>query len=204
VKRLLWLSIAFLLTACASTRSIETPVRIPDLVIQDAGESAYLCTTGKAGEVFFDLTDFAIITQINDVEMSAEYLPQQVGLSENVTTVNSYLLEIPSGNHTVEILYKEEDSLDEINIYWLPSIVRHERSRQTLSFTAGPNQTYVPFVTDKCGRDFFWIEDWGLYVEGSEVALGIRKSDLTKPVVAGERPIKGSCEDILFGSKENQ
>jgi len=180
-------------------------VRIPDLGIQDAGESAYLCTTGKAGEVFFDLPDFAIITQINDVEMSAEYLPQQVGLSANVTTVNSYLLEIPSGNHTVEILYKEKDSLDEINIYWLPSIVRHERSRQTLSFTAEPNRTYVPFVTDKCGRDFFWIEDWGLYVAGLDRRTHSWYSDWTKPVVAGERPPKkSSCEDVLFGSKENQ
>jgi len=70
-----------------------------------------------------------------------------------------------------------------------------EKSRQKLTFTAEPNQTYHPFVTDECSKDYFWIEDWGPYVAGTETAqsTNLHETDMIKPVVAGERPKDVSC-----------
>ena len=72
----------------------------------------------------------------------------------------------------------------------------NKKTRQTLTFMAEPNQTYHPFAADECSKDYFWIEDWGPYVAGSKAQhLGfVHKSDLTKPVVAGEIQNKDSCD----------
>ena len=103
------------------------------------------------------------------------------------------MLEIPAGKHDVEILYKE-DTL----ICGFITCVAVEKSRQTLTFIAEPTRTYSPFTADDCSRTWYWLEDWGPYIEKSETfrPTGMNHSDFTKPVVAGEAPNKNSCEQV--------
>lgn len=193
------LGIISLLSACVSIPNPnEPPVRISDFTYQDAGQNAYLWTSGsrwgkgifnKDG-FFLNLADFATITRINNVNVPDEYLPKAGELP-----LYSWLLEIPAGKHVIEILYKEEDLVSGIFCYGLCALF-FEKSQQTLTLMAEPNQTYHPFTADDCSKNYFWIEDWGPYVAGTETAQAIwnlHETDLTKPVVAGERPKKDSC-----------
>ena len=179
------LGIIFLLNACAFTSNV--PVRIPDLAYQDTGENAYLWKSGKRWAGLFNLSDYATIKRIDDVNIPAESLPWRCGRD----STSMCLLEIPVGSHSVEILYEEQTL-----ICGYVTCLLAEVSRQILTFNAEPNRTYAPFVTDQCDRNYFWIEDWGPYVAGSKAQhLGfVHKSDLTKPVVAGEIPNKDSCD----------
>jgi len=201
------LGIILLLNACA-TYVPPPPLRIPDLAYLDTGtgQNAYLWTSGLSGKINFGNShDYATITQINDVNIPARYIPKAVGRPSR-----SKLLEIPAGKHIVEILYKEVDrTLSFLSLTTLAI----EQSRQTLTFIAEPNRTYSPFVTDQCSRDWFWIEDWGPYVAGQKaihsfidfIDGNIRwiGSDYTKPVVAGEAPNKNECKKNSNVNKEN-
>jgi len=93
-------------------------------------------------------------------------------------------------------------SLFTLENYSILVLLFFEKSRQTLTFMAEPNQTYHPFAADDCSKSYFWIEDWGPYVAGTETAHSIYGSspaqslhytDMTKPVVAGEAPKEVSC-----------
>jgi len=142
------------------------------------------------------MTDFATVIRINDVNVPDEYLP---GAGE--PPYYSWLLEIPAGKHVIEILYKEEDFISDFFAYGLGGLF-FEKSQQTLTFMAESNQTYHPFVADVCSKDYFWIEDWGPYIAGTETAQStyflqdgyfLHETNMTKPVVAGEAPKKVSC-----------
>jgi len=100
------LGILSLLNACATYVPPPWP-RIPDLAYLDTGQNAYLWTTGLSGKINFgNQQDYATITQINDVNIPAKYIPKAVYQPDR-----SYLLEIPAGKHIVEILYKEHDPI---------------------------------------------------------------------------------------------
>ncbi len=182
------MGITYLLSACG-TASV-TPIRMSDTVFSDVGQSAYVWTSGwtqqpKFINLFWSLRDYATITRIDDVNVPDSFLP-----SERNEPLFAWLLEIPAGSHNVEIVYKEE----------LPPIccLKIERSRQTIAVIVKPKRTYAPFVSDKCSRNWFWLEDWGPYVAGSETKRFVEgmESDLTRQVVAGEAPPKGSCEQF--------
>jgi len=178
------LGIISLLNACATTPNV-TPVRIPDLTYQDKDQSAYIWTFGLRMSGLFNRPDYAIIIRIDDVNIPDKYLTKG-GNFFNI----SWLLEIPAGEHIVEILYREETLL-----CFEYACATYEVSRQTLTFIAEPNRTYTPFTSDECSIYNFWIEDWGLYVPGSKTErYGSNRTDFTKPVVAGEAPTKNSCE----------
>jgi len=194
------LGIISLLNACATPHPV-TPVRIPDLAYPDTGQNAYLWTVGRRS-LALDEPDYAIITRINDVNIPDEYLPSAPG-----EPWFTWLLEIPAGKHTIEIVYKEVLGIS-CGVF---GCLAYEQSRQTLTFNADPNRTYSPFAADlvvqkdrdeqlegfrferrkrECDQHYFWIEDWGSYVTGSETRRFISAitTDLTKPVVAGEAP----------------
>jgi len=177
------LGIISLLNACVSIPNPnEPPVRLSDLTYQDTDQNAYLWTSGTNEWKRFDLADFATVIRIDDVNVPNEYLPEA-----GMPPLYSWLLEIPAGKHVIEILYKEED---------LITFFTYEKSRQTLTFMAEPNQTYHPFAGDECSMEYFWIEDWGPYVAGTETAQdtwNLHKTDMIKPVVAGEAPKDVSC-----------
>ncbi len=176
------LGIISLLNACVSIPPNEPPIRLSDLTYQDTDQNAYLWTSGLRGVGFF-VDDNATITRINDINVPDEYLPEA-----GAPPYSSWLLEIPAGEHVIEILHKGE-------VFLLISSIWLEKSRQTLTFMAEPNQTYHPFAADDCSKNYFWIEDWGPYVAGTETAqktFFFHNSDITKPVVVGERP-KGFC-----------
>ncbi len=184
----LGLGIISLLSACASTPSV-TPVRVPDLTNRETGQRSYLWTSGLRPMTFTNMEDYATITQIDGIDI-ADYLPRP-----DSAPVWTWLLDIPAGRHVVEVLYEED--------HWFCGYMTcyFDQSRQTLTFTAAPNQAYVPFADDYCSRDWFWIENWGPYVAGSETRRTMRlyhdrnrESHSAKPVVAGEMPSKNSCE----------
>ena len=78
----------------------------------------------------------------------------------------------------------------------------NKKTRQTLTFMAEPNQTYHTFAADDCSKSYFWIENWGPYVAGTETAQStwnLHDTDMTKPVVAGERPKK-----VSYATPENE
>ena len=176
-----------LLNACATQST--TPSRIPNMTYTETSQNAYLWTSGFRASPF-DLADYATFTKIDGVDVPVKYLPD-AGLPPGP----SFLLEIPAGKRTVEILYKETV------IVPLPCFIPFcgdfaiEKSRQTLTFIAESNHVYTPFADDECNRTWYWIEDWGSYVEKSETFRAIlnARSDLTKPLVAGEAP-KKKCE----------
>jgi hypothetical protein len=153
---------------------------------QGAGQNAYLWTSGYSLLSTSNLRDYATITQIDDVKIPNVYLPRS-----GDPPGSSSLLEIPAGQHVIEILYKED-----ILLCHYGGCFAVEKTQQTLTFTAEPNRTYAPFVADKCSKQYFWIENLGPYVVGSETQRVISdiKTELTKPVVAGEAPNKDSCE----------
>lgn len=201
------LGIISLLNACV-THPV-TPVRIPDLAYPDTGQNAYLWTVGTRSLGFMDQRDYAYITRINDVNIPDEYLP-----SAYVEPSLTWILEIPAGKHTIEIVYKEVLGIS-CGVF---GCLAYEQSRQTLTFNADPNRTYSPFAADlvvpkdrdehlegfrferrkrECDQHYFWIEDWGSYVTGSETRRlpSDNTTDLTKPVVAGEAPNQNNlCE----------
>ena len=188
------LGIVSLLSACASTPSV-TPVRVPNLTYPEEGQSSYLWTSGISRWLtVFNLEDYASITQVDGVDISTDYLP-----GSGDAPYWTWLLEVPAGQHVIEVQYKEETVI--CYSYTPGGCFTFEKSRQTLTFTAAPNQTYAPFASDHCSRDWFWIEDWGPYVAGSETRRTMRlyhernrESHSAKPVVAGEMPSKNSCE----------
>lgn len=165
-----------LLTAC--TTSNIKPVRVSDLTYLDTGESAYLWNTGTIGGlvVLGGLGDHAFITRIDGFEMSSEYL-QRVNL-----------LEIPAGEQVIEITYYEERLCGVYCAY-------AEKARETLTFAARPDRIYAPFATDKCSREWVWIEDLGPYLSGSKKQRPLRMMDKSSmnPVVAGVAPDERSC-----------
>ena len=193
------LGIISLLSACVSIPNPnEPPVRLSDLSYQDTNQNAYLWISGYRSE---GMTDYATVIRIDDVNVPDEYLP---GAGE--PPYYSWLLEIPAGKHVIEILYKENDLISGVLLgaisYGLGGALTFEKSRQTLTFIAEPNQTYHPFVADGCSQEeYFWIEYWGPYVAGTETAQRVftgifQKTDMRKPkpVVAGERPNQKPCE----------
>ena len=202
------LGVISLLNACVTTP--VAPVRIPDLAYPDTGQNAYLWTVGTRSLGFMDQRDYAYIARINDVNIPDEYVPDEWGVEPYYT----WLLEIPAGKHTIEIVYKERLTFF-CGMFGCPA---YEQSRQTLTFNADPNRTYSPFAADllipkdrdehlegfrferskrECDQHYFWIEDWGSYVTGSETRRYTEDhtTDLTKPVVAGEVPNQNNlCE----------
>lgn len=185
------LVITSLLNACGTAPSCGTPCRITGINFHDTDQPAYLWTSGtRLGRAsdpnhFFNLSDYATVIRIDHVKVPDEFIPRA---SEIV--LNSWLLEIPAGQHEIEILYKE-DSLIGGGFY------ADEKSRQTLNFLAEPNQTYNPFAADQCSKNYFWIEDWGPYAaltEKSNTRYNVHNTDMKKPVVAGMAPTNQSCE----------
>ena len=211
------LGIISLLSACISIPNPnEPPVRLSGLSYQDTNDTAYIWTSGTTvDESFFGEVDgsigvdyyYATITKIDDINVPDEYLPR-VGKLPYWT----WLLEIPVGKHTVEILHKEYHLLG-----------AHEKSRQTLTFMARPGQEYHPFTSVSCSKvfscgackykEYFWIEqrhipstyrnDDGAGYEGETVQwIGLHELNMTKTSVfstlysaaAGERPYLKPCE----------
>ena len=177
-----------LLNACATQSTI--PSRIPNLTYPETSQNAYLWTAGMRHSAP-ELADYATFTKIDGVDVPVKYLPD-AGFPPGP----SFLLEIPTGKHNVEILYKE-DVLVPVPCFWPIAGCEFaiEKSRQTLTFIAEANHIYTPFADDECNRTWYWIEDWGSYVEKSETlrVMFNTRSDLTKPLVAGEAP-KKKCE----------
>lgn len=132
------LGIISLLNACVTNP--VTPVRIPDLAYPDTGQNAYLWTAGRRSLGFGDPWDYAYIARINDVNIPDEYVPDEWGADPLFT----WLLEIPAGKHTIEIVYKEVLGIF-CGGFGCPA---YEQSRQTLTFNADPNRTYSPFAAD--------------------------------------------------------
>ena len=189
-----------LLNACVTQPT--TPSRIPALIYPETSQNAYLWTSGKRNSGFEEV-DYATFTKIDGVDVPDKYLP-----GAGQPPFGSFLLEIPGGKHTVEILYKSGNPAFDVVII-LPALFLcvmgggwgcsfpgvFEKSRQTLGFIAEANHIYASFADDECDRTWYRIEDWGAYVEKSETIGGISntQSDLTKPVVSGEAP-KKNCE----------
>ena len=171
------------LNACATQST--TPSRIPNMTYPETSQNAFLWTSGMRPSGLAS-ANFSTFTKIDGVDVPDQYLPD-VG----APPYGTFLLEIPTGKHTVEILYKGSVFVP-VPCFCAFAI---EKSRQTLTFIAEANHVYTPFVDDECNRTWYWIEDWGSYVEKSETFRGISNTrpDLTKPLVAGEAP-KKKCE----------
>ena len=177
-----------LLNACATDTT--TPYRMPNITYPETSQNAYLWTSGERIS-HPELWDYATFTKIDGVDVPRTYLP-----GPGTPPALSYLLEIPSGKHTVEILYKEDILIPTCFLLFLCPKFAVEKSRQSLMFIAETNHVYTPFADDECDRTWYWIEDWGSYVEKTKIFVVTPdiRSDLTKPVVAGEAPKKDSCE----------
>lgn len=165
-----------LLTAC--TTSNIKPMHVPNLTYLDSGESACIWNYGTIAGfgMIGGLTDHASITRIDGFELPHEYIKQ------------ISLLEIPAGERVIEIVYSEERLCGVYCAY-------AEKARETLTFTAMPNRIYIPFASDKCSREWIWIEDLGPCLPDSNKQHPIRVT--VKPsmqhVVAGVAPDENSC-----------
>jgi hypothetical protein len=178
--------IATLLGACVTSGPPPTPFRLPEIQYGETSESTYLWTRGRSPyKHIFDQADHATITRINDT-----VLPFNIVIYEWRGPEMSMLVEIPAGELVVEIVYHERSPK------FFPFESTSIRSRRVVAFTGEPNRIYVPFASDWCSRDNFWIEDWGIYELDSKVEKSpfIMFSNLTQPVVAGEAPRKGACD----------
>ena len=171
------------LSSCATTPT--TPIRLPGLVLPDGGRIAYLWTSGVFYEGFGNLHDFATVTRIGGVKTPDRFVPW-IGNPPFV----SWLVEIPAGRLEIEIIYEEQ------TVICYQSCLVMEQTRYDLVLSAEPGHMYAPFVSDKCSRDWFWVEDLGEFIAGSTTQRRTRYiwSDLSRQVVAGQAPQKSSCE----------
>ncbi len=97
------LGIISLLNACETKPNPnEPPVRLSGLSYQDTNDTAYIWTSGATTDGSIGDADFATITRIDDINVPDEYLPE-AGKGPYYT----WLLEIPIGKHTAEILFKQ-------------------------------------------------------------------------------------------------
>ena len=194
------LVIISLLNACESIPNPnEPPVRLSGLSNQDTNQFAYIWTSGTTteGSIGGDFY-YASITKIDDINVPDEYLPE-AGRAPSY----SWLLEIPVGKHTAEILFKQS------NFFMGAS----EKSRQTLTFMAKPYQEYYPFASVSCSREYFWIAHLvsnyyasadfqrkrtnyrqGTVHHINDVRVNMRNRwAIDHEVVAGERPNQKPC-----------
>jgi hypothetical protein len=188
------LGIISLLNACESKPNPnEPPVRLSGLSYQDTTHIAYIWTSGSTWDGSIGQNyDYATITRIDDINVPDEYLPE-----EGKFPYYTWLLEIPVGKHTVEILLKERG-------FWSGAT---ETSRQTLTFKAKPYQIYHPFTNVSCSREYFWIEHFASNSERADYGpvtvqwimrhtLNMKYMRVSRRynLAAGERPNQKPCE----------
>ena len=183
--------IATLLGACVTPPTM--PFRLPEIQYGDTSESMYLWTQGSGPWDFWNLQDFATITRINGTIIPSKIVP------DPGDTCISKLIELPAGVLVVEILYSETIFIP----YWGSLCDTTDKSLRVIAFTGEPNRIYAPFASDRCSREYFWIEDWGDYESDLPVVTRSDKysmrttvinNNLTQPVVADEAPRKGACD----------
>ena len=141
------IGVILLLGACATTPS-TTPARLETLFLADPGQAAYIWTRGWSRDWLF--VDIATITLIDGVRVLGEILPEPLPLSYPGFAL---LLEIPSGDRQVHIVY---DEISASSLLFPYSLTSAYRLRTVLTLTAAPGRVYVPFAGDACSKEWVW------------------------------------------------
>ena len=184
IVRLLVTTAGLFLSGCAIVS--QPPKPFANDSFRESDRVAYLWSAGKLKQPAFSMQDFAVVTKIDDAVIPSTYRPDA-----GMAPVVAWRIEIPAGNHLVEILNKER-AICGLPVFGDCIVV--EKSSHWVEFSAEPGRAYVPIVDEKCDRKWFWIADGGLQPPtGGEKLSPVPFSDRV-PAVGGETPPDGPCQ----------
>ena len=175
---LLLLALALCLGGCASPPPQTEPVRFYPDVGNHVG-TAYFWSSGEPRKSRWALylTDVATFTHFDGIEIPERFLDR--GFPHALL---SGLLEVPSGQHQVEVVVEQE-----IPVCLGPCPYR-EVARKRFELIAEAGQVYTPYAEDFCGEKWIWIERSGPYLPGSPTERLTTDTTTGGEVVAGEAP----------------
>jgi len=175
------LALVLLLSACAQTRE---PERLYDPTAAAPGTAAVLWSVGSRRDSFRERADHAIVTKINDTKITEDNppLPKPVKLL--------------AGRYAVEIGYERELSILDFGSTFIA------QSKKSVELPVESGHSYSPQATRRCGRDWIWIEDWGMRVQGDidlwrekgYYSYDFQENTGIKRVVAGDAP-PATCDE---------
>jgi len=174
------LALFLFLGACAQTRE---PEKLFDATAATSGTAAVLWSVGSRRDSFRERTNFAIVTKINDTEISDDSPPTPKPI------------ELLAGRYNVKIRYERDFFM------WETGSIPNTQSTQSVELPVEPGHSYSPQATRRCGKNWIWIEDWGMRVqndidmwkEKGYYRYDFQEKTGTKRVVAGEAP-PATCE----------
>jgi hypothetical protein len=183
--RLLALTVWLLASGC--TIVSQPPKLFANDSSRETDRVAYLWSAGKLKQPAFSMQDFAVVTQVDDAVIPSRYRP-----GAGMEPLVAWRIEIPAGNHRVEILNKETAICGPSYFGAVCTVV--EKSSHWVEFSAQPGRAYVPLVDEKCGRKWFWVVDSDQQAQaGGDKVSPLPFSDRV-PAVGGETPPDGPCQ----------
>jgi hypothetical protein len=175
------------LFSCGCTVVSQPPKPFADDRIRNGDRAAYLWSSGKDKQPALSMQDYAVVTQIDDAVIPAEYRP-----AAGMEPLVAWRIEIPAGNHVIEILNKETAFC--LTGFLGPACTVVEKSLHRVEFTAQPGRAYVPVVDDKCDRKWVWIADSGESLPAGVVKMSPLPFSDRMTAVGGETPPDGPCQ----------
>lgn len=174
-------ALAFLLSACA--HPLE-PKRLYEPGAAEPGTVAVIWSVGTRSDPYREKSNRAVVTKISDTKIKGDNPPHPEPI------------ELLAGRYTVEIRY-ERDLL-----IWELGPVRITKSTKSVELLVEPGHSYSPQATRRCGKDWIWIEDWGMRVQNDinmwrdkgYYSNDFQEASGIKRAVAGEAP-PATCGD---------
>lgn len=170
-----FLALSLFLGACVHTRESE---KLYDPTAATSGTAAVLWSVGSRRDSFRERTNYAIVTKVNDTGIGDHNPPTPTPI------------ELLAGPYNVKIRYEKDLFM------WDFGSVLNTQSTKSVELPVEPGHSYSPQATRRCGKDWIWIEDWGMRVQ-NDISLwqekgyysyDFQEKNGTKRVVAGEAP----------------
>jgi hypothetical protein len=175
------LALTVLLSACA--HPLESK-KLYELGAAEPGTVAVIWSVGSRNDPYLERANRAVVGKIGETKIKGNNPPRPEPI------------ELLAGRYAVEIRLEKEWLYPELGL------VSMERYKQSVELVVEGGHSYSPQATRRCGKDWVWIEDWGMRVQNDidlwrgkgYYSYDFQEASGIKRVVAGEAP-PATCGD---------